>query len=58
MDPQPEINMKIAFKNYRKIKDRELCPTKEVDPEHFLEPDLAALLYLVQFFSRAQRSYT
>ncbi len=55
MDPQPEIKMETNFKNYKKIKDRQLCPTKEVDPEHFLEPDLAALLYLVQFLFKPDK---
>ncbi|NVM31052.1 MAG: (Fe-S)-binding protein [Candidatus Helarchaeota archaeon] len=55
MDPQPEIEMDIDFKNYKKPKARTLCPTKEVDPDHFMEPDLAALLYLVQFLFKPDR---
>lgn len=46
MDPQKKVEKEIDYKNYKKIKDREICPTKEVDPEHFIEPDLASFLYL------------
>lgn len=41
MNPQAKIEMNIDFKKYKKIEDRKLCPTKEVDAEHFMEPDLA-----------------
>jgi Fe-S oxidoreductase len=48
MDPQPEIKMDIDYKNYKSIENRNLCPTKEVDKEHFIEPDIACFLYLFQ----------
>lgn len=55
MDPQPLIDVQIDYKKYKSLKDRQTCPTKEVDPEHFLEPDLAALLYLVQFLFKPDK---
>ncbi len=45
MNPQAKIEMNIDFKKYKKIEDRKLCPTKEVDAEHFMEPDLACFYY-------------
>ncbi len=48
MDPQPEIDLQIDYKKYRGINARETCPTKEVDPDHFIEPNLAWFLYLFQ----------
>lgn len=56
MDPQPEINMDIDYKKYKKVANRRLCPTQEVAPTHFLEPDLAALLYLVQFLFKPDKT--
>ncbi|MHA1358665.1 MAG: heterodisulfide reductase-related iron-sulfur binding cluster [Candidatus Helarchaeota archaeon] len=41
METQPEIEREIDYKKYKTIEDRKVCPTKEVDPDHFLEPDLA-----------------
>ncbi|HUX99154.1 MAG TPA: (Fe-S)-binding protein [Candidatus Deferrimicrobium sp.] len=48
MDPQPEINLDIDYKKYKPIKERFLCPTKEVDIDHFIEPDLACFLDIFQ----------
>jgi len=48
MDSQPEINMNIDYKNYKSVEERNLCPTKEMDQEHFIEPDLACFLYIFQ----------
>jgi len=48
MDPQPDINMDIEYKNYKSIENRNLCPTKEVNEEYFMEPNLACFLYLFQ----------
>ncbi|MHA1266912.1 MAG: heterodisulfide reductase-related iron-sulfur binding cluster [Candidatus Helarchaeota archaeon] len=55
MDPQPEINMDVNYKSYKNIQDRRICPTKEIAPEHFMEPDLAVLLYLVQFLFKPDK---
>ncbi len=58
MDPQQKNNKVIDYKNYKKIKDRKLCPTKEVDKEHFIEPDLAWFLHLFSFlFKRNNKSF-
>jgi Fe-S oxidoreductase len=46
MDPQKKVEKKFDYKNYKRIEKRSYCPTKEVDPEHFIEPDLACFLYL------------
>jgi Fe-S oxidoreductase len=45
METQPNIDMEIDYKKYKKVKDRKVCPTKEVDPDHFLEPDQAAYFH-------------
>ena len=45
METQPEIDNEVDYKKYKKVKDRNLCPTKEVDPDHFLEPELAAYFH-------------
>ncbi|NVM04321.1 MAG: (Fe-S)-binding protein [Candidatus Helarchaeota archaeon] len=49
MDPQSKDLPEIDFKRYKKIEEREICPTKEVDEAHFIEPDLAWFLHLFQF---------
>ena len=46
MNPQSDDVPQIDYKKYKKVEVRELCPTKEVDGAHFIEPDLAWFLHL------------
>jgi len=46
LNAQSDENEEINYKNYKKIEYRYICPTKEVDPNHYMEPDLVTLLYL------------
>ncbi|MHA1229694.1 MAG: (Fe-S)-binding protein [Candidatus Helarchaeota archaeon] len=39
-------DQKIDYKNYKNIKDRFICPTKEVNPNHFIEPDIVSFMHL------------
>ncbi|MHA1379717.1 MAG: heterodisulfide reductase-related iron-sulfur binding cluster [Candidatus Helarchaeota archaeon] len=55
MDPQARNTREIEYKNYKKIEEREICPTKEVDAEHFIEPNLAWLLYLIPFLFKPNK---
>ncbi|NHI91487.1 MAG: (Fe-S)-binding protein [Candidatus Lokiarchaeota archaeon] len=58
MDPQSKDVKDVNYKNYKKIKDREICPTKEVDEKHFIEPDLAWLLHLFpHLFKRDEKTF-
>lgn len=50
--------MGIDPKNYKPVEDRFVCSTKEVDAEHFIEPDLACFLYLMQWlFNPNQKNF-
>lgn len=49
LDPQSENLPGIEYKKYKKPEDRDLCPTYEVDENHFMDPDLACFLSLFQF---------
>ncbi|MHA1784379.1 MAG: hypothetical protein ACTSVE_04210, partial [Candidatus Helarchaeota archaeon] len=58
MDPQGKNEKKIDYKHYKKIEDRLVCPTKEIDEGHFLEPDLAWLLHLFpRLLKRDEKSF-
>ncbi|MHA1314279.1 MAG: heterodisulfide reductase-related iron-sulfur binding cluster [Candidatus Helarchaeota archaeon] len=46
MTRQEKDEVEIIYKNYKQVEERFICPTKEVDEEHFIEPDLACFLYL------------
>jgi len=55
LDPQAKDVRDIEYKKYKKIEEREQCPTKEVDKEHFMEPDLAWLLHLLPFLFKPNK---
>ncbi|MFX1294526.1 MAG: heterodisulfide reductase-related iron-sulfur binding cluster [Promethearchaeota archaeon] len=55
MDPQPKIEMDIDYEKYKLIEERNLCPTKETDADHFIEPDLACFLYIFQKLFKPNR---
>ena len=58
MDPQDKNVKDIDYKNYKPIKDREICPTKEVDEEHFIEADLAWFFHLFpHLFKRNEKNF-
>ena len=58
MDPQQKNDTVIDYKNYKKVQDRKVCPTKEVDEKNFIEPDLAWFLNIFSnLFKRNKKNF-